>query len=157
MATCIPHLSVFQLYWSVSSGGTRSGAASAVGGWGDHRGSPLRGEEALLVRERASPSSTGARARGPRRLWPASPSCSARRVSSDRGGAHRDAPAHVLGSRVLSKQAGRGSSVRGPCSDCGQLETGNSPPATGSPTFTALAAQPANKLKFSVKVLFYCS
>ena len=49
----------------------------------------------------------------------------------------------MLGSRVFSKQSRPGVlGVRRACSDCGQLETGNSPPGTGSPTFTALTPQP---------------
>lgn len=70
--------------WSVNSGGTLWGAASAAGGWWGHRGTPLRRRRRSWSGERASSSSPGPRARGPRRLWPASPSCSTRRFPSDK-------------------------------------------------------------------------
>lgn len=65
-------------------------------------------EEALLVRGKSQLILHGSPGRGPGRLWPASPSGSARRFSTDRGGAGRESPAQVLGSRVFSKQARRG-------------------------------------------------
>lgn len=70
--------------WSVNSGGTLWGAASAAGGWWGHRGTQLRRRRRSWSGERASSSSTGPRARGSRRLRPASPSCPTRRFPSDR-------------------------------------------------------------------------
>ena len=71
-------------------------------------GAPAAEEEALLVRGKSQLIRHGSPGRGPGRLWPASPSGSARPFCSNRGGAGRGGPAQVLGSHVFSKPAQRG-------------------------------------------------
>lgn len=92
-------------------------------------GDPAAEEEALLVRGKSQLILHGSPGRGPGRLWPASPSGSARPFSSDRGGAGRHGPAQVLGSHVFSKPARRGVLGAGETWSCqrSSRREGNSP------------------------------